>query len=101
MAEHLFLDVAMNAISRLARGLALDLRPHGVTALALAAGIGAASRSDSAGSAVRVLLRDPEVARHAGRTIPVADLAEQYGFRARPAPGQAEAPAWGPGSEAR
>jgi dehydrogenase/reductase SDR family protein 1 len=101
LAEHLFLDVAMNAVSRLARGLAHDLRPHGVTALALAVGIGAASRSDSAGSAVRVLLQDTEVERHAGRTIPIADLAEQYGFRAGPAPGQAESPALGPGWEAR
>jgi dehydrogenase/reductase SDR family protein 1 len=32
------------------------------------------------GCAVRALLEDPDVARHAGRTIPVADLAKEYGF---------------------
>ncbi len=32
------------------------------------------------GRAVRALLRDPDVARHAGRTISVADLAAEYGF---------------------
>lgn len=32
------------------------------------------------GRAVRALLRDPDVARHAGRTIPVAEVAEAYGF---------------------
>lgn len=30
---------------------------------------------------MRALLQDPQVARHAGRTIPVAELAEEYGFR--------------------
>jgi dehydrogenase/reductase SDR family member 1 len=29
---------------------------------------------------VRALLKDLDVERHAGRTIPVADLAEEYGF---------------------
>ncbi len=95
IAGHLFYDLAMNAISRLASGLAHDLRPHGVTALAISPGFTRTEAvlaalgdqlppgTDSVeypGRAVRALLDDPAVARHAGRTIPVADLAEQYGF---------------------
>ncbi len=90
----------MTAISRLAHGLAQDLRPHGVTALVLSPGftrteailaaIGDsltrgvdAPGTDSIefpGRAVRALLHDPDVARHAGRTLPVDDLAAEYGF---------------------
>ncbi|PSK90234.1 NAD(P)-dependent dehydrogenase (short-subunit alcohol dehydrogenase family) [Murinocardiopsis flavida] len=91
---HVFYDLAMTATSRLARTLAHDLRPHGVTALAVSPGITrteaiAAAVPDMppgtdsvefAGRAVRALLADPDVARHAGRTIAVADLAAEYGF---------------------
>lgn len=95
IADHLYYDLAMTATSRLARGLAHDLRPHGVTALAISPGftrteaIVAALGSDLipgtdsvefVGRAVRALYGDPRVARHAGRTIPVADLAAEYGF---------------------
>ena len=89
IAEHLFFDVAMNATSRLAH----DLRPHGVTALALAA---RSTRTDTGttahgkhsddgefvGRAVRALLEDSWVADYAGRTVSVAELAERYGFGA-------------------
>lgn len=95
MANHLFYDLAMTGVSRLARSLAHDLRPHGVTALAISPGFtrteaivaalgdGLPPGTDSVefpGRAVRALLEDPDVNRHAGRTIPVADLAEEYGF---------------------
>jgi dehydrogenase/reductase SDR family member 1 len=95
---NLYYDLAMSSISRLARSLAHDLRPHGVTALAispgftrteaLAAVMGGAfpPGTDSVefpGLAVRALLDDPDVSRHAGRTIPVTDLAKLYGFSDR------------------
>ncbi|MBC3189998.1 SDR family oxidoreductase [Pseudonocardia sp. C8] len=95
LAGHLFYDLAMTGISRLAYGLAQDLRPHGVTALALAPGLTRTEAitaalgdalppgSDSIefpGRAVRALLQDYDVARHAGRTLPVHDLAAEYGF---------------------
>lgn len=95
LAGHLFYDLAMTAIGRLAYGLAQDLRPHGVTALALAPGFTRteailAALGDSLppgtdsiefpGRAVRALLQDPDVGRHAGATLPVHDLAAEYGF---------------------
>ena len=95
LAGHLFYDLAMAAISRLAYGLAHDLRPHRVTALAVSPGFTRTEAIIAAlgenlppgtdsiefpGRAVRALLHDPNVARHAGRTIPVADLAAEYGF---------------------
>ncbi|TMR90386.1 SDR family oxidoreductase [Nonomuraea basaltis] len=99
IAGHVFYDLAMTSVSRLAHTLAHDLRPHGVTALALSPGftrteaIIAAVGEDVPGGdsvefpgrAVRALLEDPEVARHAGRTLPVTDLAEEYGFSDVPA----------------
>ena len=95
IAGHVFYDLAMTAVSRLARTLAHDLRPHGVTALAVSPGftrteaivaaLGDAlpAGTDSVefpGRAVRALLEDPDVARHTGRTVPVAALAAEYGF---------------------
>jgi NAD(P)-dependent dehydrogenase (short-subunit alcohol dehydrogenase family) len=95
IAGHLFYDLAMHAVSRMAHSLAHDLRPHGVTALAVSPGFTRTEAivaelgdalppgTDSIefpGRAVRALLEDPEVARHAGATIPVRTLAAQYDF---------------------
>jgi NAD(P)-dependent dehydrogenase (short-subunit alcohol dehydrogenase family) len=94
IALHVYYDLAMHATSRLAFGLAQDLRPRGVTALAISPGFTRTEAitaqlgdlppgSDSIefpGRAVRALLDDPDVARHAGHTISVADLAKEYGF---------------------
>lgn len=95
IAGHAVYDLAMSAVSRLARSVAHDLRPHGATALAISPGftrteaIVAALGGDLppgtdsvefSGRAVRALLEDAGVARHAGRTIPVAELAREYGF---------------------
>jgi dehydrogenase/reductase SDR family member 1 len=94
IGQHAIYDLAMTATSRLAQTLAHDFKPHGVTALALSPGFTrteavTAILGDSvpgldsvefAGRAVRALLRDPAVARHAGRTVSVAELAEEYGF---------------------
>lgn len=74
---------------------ARDLRPCGVTALAISPGItrteaivaalgGAVPPGTDSiefpGRAVRALLEDPEPARHSGRTVTVSDLAAEYGF---------------------
>lgn len=95
IADHVFYDLAMTSISRLARTLAHDLRPHGVTVTAISPGftrteaIVAAlgdqipADTDSVefpGRAVRALFEDQGVARHVGRITPVADLAREYGF---------------------
>lgn len=98
LADHLYYDLAMHATSRLAHCLAHDLRPHGATALAISPGFTrteaiVAALGDAlppgtdsvelSGRAVRALLEDPDVARYAGRTLPVAHLAEAYGFTDR------------------
>ena len=95
IAGHVFYDLAMTAVSRLARTLAHDLRPHGVTTLAISPGFTRTEAilaalgddlppgTDSVefpGRAVRALLSDSAVARHAGQTLPVAALAAEYGF---------------------
>ena len=95
IAGHVVYDLAMHAVSRLARTLAHDLAPHGATALAISPGFTRTEAilaelgddlppgTDSVerpGRAVRALLADPDVARHAGSTITVADLAAEYGF---------------------
>lgn len=95
LGNHVFYDLAMTAVSRLAVTLAHDLRPYGVTALAVSPGFTRTEAilealgdalppgTDSVefpGRAVRALLADPKVARHAGRTVRVAELAAEYGF---------------------
>ncbi len=89
----LFYDLAKSAMARLAFGMAEDLKPFGVTALALAPGhvrtervqdAGfAADATESAlyvGRAAAALAADAKVARHAGRVLHAADLARLYGF---------------------
>lgn len=95
IAKHVFYDLAMTAVSRMAHTLAHDLGPHGATALAISPGFTRTEAiiaalgdqlpagTDSVefpGRAVRALLEDPDVNRHAGRTITVAELAADYGF---------------------
>lgn len=94
LGNHVFYDLAMTSISRLAHSLARDLRETGVTALVLSPGftrteaIVAALGENPPGSdsiefpgrAVRALLEDVEVNRHAGRALTVAELAKTYEF---------------------
>lgn len=88
-----FYDGAKHALNRLAFACAEELRPHGVTALALSPGHVATERVREAGAAeettetplfvgraVAALAGDPDVARHAGRVVATADLARLYGF---------------------
>lgn len=89
----IYYDLAKASTSRLAFACCEELRPHGVTALALSpgrvrtervieAGMGEEAGESPlyAGRAFAALLADGEVARHAGRTLHVADLARLYGF---------------------
>lgn len=86
-------DLAKAATNRLALAFAEELRPHGVSALALSPGFVRTERvrdlgqealaTESplyAGRAVAALAADPEGARFSGRTVAVADLARLYGF---------------------
>lgn len=88
-----FEDVAKAAMNRLTLAMGGELAPFGVTALGLApglvltervrdAGLGAQAGETPAyaGRAVAALAADPEVARHAGQVVHVADLARLYGF---------------------
>lgn len=95
MMGNLFYDLAMSSVSRLARSLAHDLGPQGVAALALSPGFTRTEAivaaigerppgSDSIefpGRAVKALFGDSDVKRHSGKTLRVADLAAEYGFR--------------------
>ncbi len=89
----LFYDLAKSATNRLALAMAEELRPHGVTALALAPGLvrtervleagmgGEAGESPLyAGRALAALAGDPAVAERGGQVVHVADLAAAYGF---------------------
>lgn len=96
LGGHVFYDLAMTAVSRLTRTIAHDLRPHGATAVAISPGftrteaVMAATSPDRIpaethsvefpGRTVRALLEDADVDRYAGRTIPVAELASDYGL---------------------
>ena len=108
----IYYDAAKAATNRLALALAAELGSHGVTALALAPGLvrteravaaglvaglaeGATESPLYAGRALAALAADAGVARHAGATLHVGDLAALYGFadedgtrpaRFRPAP---------------
>lgn len=88
-----FYDLAKAAANRLTLAMAAELSPHGVTALGLSPGhvlterVREAGLADLAtetplyaGRAVAALAADPQVARHAGQVLAVADLAQRYGF---------------------
>ena len=100
---NLFYDLAKATMSRLAFAVAEELRPHGVTSLAVSPGwmrtelILAAFQTDEArwrerpplartespryvGRAVAALAADPDVFRRTGGVYQVGDLAREYGF---------------------
>jgi len=91
-----FYDLAKAAMNRLTFAMGHELKPFGVTALGLSPGhvlterardAGMAAQTTEtplyAGRAVAALAGDPEVARHAGEILHVADLARAYGFTDR------------------
>jgi NAD(P)-dependent dehydrogenase (short-subunit alcohol dehydrogenase family) len=100
---NLFYDLAKSALCRLAFDVAEELKPHGVTSLAVSPGwmrteiILAAFKTDEAhwrevpplartesprylGRAVAALARDPNVHAKTGKVLSVGDLAVEYGF---------------------
>jgi NAD(P)-dependent dehydrogenase (short-subunit alcohol dehydrogenase family) len=89
-------DLAKASMNRLTLAMGHELKPFGVTALGLSpghvltervadAGLAAETTESPlyAGRAVAALLADPDVARHAGQVLHVADLARAYGFTDR------------------
>ena len=87
-------DVAKAAVIRLAFGMAIELRPHGVAAIALLPGF---TRTEAVlslytgdlapthspqyvGRAVAMLAGDRGIMGRSGEALRVADLAESYGF---------------------
>lgn len=94
---NLFYDAAKAAIIRMAFGMAEELRPHGIAALALAPGFMRTERVMAAhalqpfpldrtespeyiGRAVAFLAADPQVMQKSGKVLTVGDLAREYGF---------------------
>jgi NAD(P)-dependent dehydrogenase (short-subunit alcohol dehydrogenase family) len=95
---NLFYDIAKSANVRMAEGMARELRPFGVAALALTPGFMRTegvmahiendpsfdrSQTESVeyvGRAVAALAADPNVFMKSGQTLAVGDLATEYGF---------------------
>jgi len=96
---NVFYDVAKNAINRLTYGLARELKPHNIAAIALAPGFMRTERVagafDAAGNkdylnftespeyvgrAVVAVAVDPNMMQKSGKVLAVGDLSEEYGF---------------------
>jgi NAD(P)-dependent dehydrogenase (short-subunit alcohol dehydrogenase family) len=94
---NLFYDVAKAAIIRMAFGMAEELRPHGIAAVAITPGFMRTERvmaeharspfdlsvtesPEYLGRAVAALAADPEVLTKSGRLLTGGDLAREYGF---------------------
>jgi dehydrogenase/reductase SDR family protein 1 len=84
-------------VDRLARDMAHDLRPHGVSALSLWPGVvrterivkyadalpfdmGNTESSEFTGRAIAALMKDPDLSAKSGKRLIVAELAAEYGF---------------------
>jgi NAD(P)-dependent dehydrogenase (short-subunit alcohol dehydrogenase family) len=96
---NLFYDVAKSAINRMTYGLARELKPHNIAAIALAPGFMRTERVAAAfeaagnkdypnftespeyvGRAVVALASDHNVLAKSGRVLAAGDLADEYGF---------------------
>jgi NAD(P)-dependent dehydrogenase (short-subunit alcohol dehydrogenase family) len=94
---NLFYDAAKAAIARAIFGMSEELRPRGVTAVAVAPGFMRTERVLAAhaaapfdlsgtesptylGRAVAALAADPNVLRHSGQLLTAGELARTYGF---------------------
>ncbi len=95
--RHLYYDLSKQACVRLAYALSLELKPHGVAAVALAPGfvrteavmaaharhpfdLSATESPEYVGRAVVHLAEDPEVLRFSGQVLTAGQLAREYGF---------------------
>jgi NAD(P)-dependent dehydrogenase (short-subunit alcohol dehydrogenase family) len=96
---NVFYDVAKNAINRMIYGIARELKPHNIAAVALAPGFMRTERVAGAfesagnreylnftespeyvGRAVVAIASDPKLLEKSGKVLAVGDLAEEYGF---------------------
>ena len=94
---NLYYDVAKAAVIRMAFGMAEELRPHGVAAVAVAPGFMRTERVLAAhaaapfdlsgtespaylGRAIAALAADPDVIERSGRLLTAGELARAYGF---------------------
>jgi NAD(P)-dependent dehydrogenase (short-subunit alcohol dehydrogenase family) len=78
---NVYYDTAKAATARLAFGMAEDLRPHRVAAMAIAPGhLGVAETPEYLGRAVATLAADPEVMAKTGTLLTVGELAREYAF---------------------
>jgi NAD(P)-dependent dehydrogenase (short-subunit alcohol dehydrogenase family) len=89
-------DLAKTAINRMVLGMALELSPHHVSALALSPGwmrteavmahghtpeeLSATESVEYIGRAVAALAADTNILEKSGRILTVGDLAREYGF---------------------
>lgn len=95
--RNIYYDLSKAAIIRMTRGMAHDLRPHSVAAIAVAPGFMRTERILAAhaahpfdlsitespeylGRAVRALAEDPNKMNKSGQLHTVGDLAREYGF---------------------
>lgn len=95
--RHLYYDLAKQAAVRLAYSLSLELKPHGIAAVALAPGfvrteavlaaharhpfdLSGTESPEYIGRAVVHLAQDPAVLRHTGQVLTAGQLAREYGF---------------------
>jgi len=95
--RHLYYDVAKQATARMAYGMALELKPHGITALSLAPGfvrteavmaahaahpfdLSGTESPEYIGRAVVHLAKDPAVIAKTGQVLTAGQLAREYGF---------------------
>lgn len=95
--RHLYYDVVKQATARMAYGMSLELKPHGIAALALAPGfvrtevvmaahaahpfdLSGTESPEYVGRAVVHLARDPEILAKSGQVLTAGQLAREYGF---------------------
>jgi NAD(P)-dependent dehydrogenase (short-subunit alcohol dehydrogenase family) len=74
-------DTAKAATARMAFGMAEDLHPHRVAAMALAPGhLGVNETREYIGRAIATLAADPAIMSRTGSSVTVGELAREYGF---------------------
>jgi NAD(P)-dependent dehydrogenase (short-subunit alcohol dehydrogenase family) len=95
--RNIYYDLSKAAVIRMTRGMAHDLRPHGVAAIAVAPGFMRTERILAAhaahpfdlsitespeylGRAVRALAEDANIMNKSGHLFTVGELAQEYGF---------------------
>lgn len=89
----LYYDLAKASINRLAFAMAQDLRPHGITSVAISPGFMRTERvlaegsdlsqtesTEYVGRAIAALAADPHRLARTGQVLTVAKLAREYGF---------------------